>query len=142
MTDRQSRLAALDKLFADRIVILDGAMGTMIQRRKLDEADFRGERFADWPQDLKGNNDLLSLTRPDIVSEIHREYLLAGADIVETNTFTSNEPSLADYAMEEVSEGRCQSPLPSWKTSKSIVVITIVGGWFMQNLQKFNPIMP
>ena len=102
MSDRQTRLAALEKLFASRIVILDGAMGTMIQRRKLDEADFRGERFADWPQDLKGNNDLLSLTRPDIVGEIHREYLLAGADIVETNTFTSNEPSLADYAMEEL----------------------------------------
>ncbi|MEL7450038.1 MAG: methionine synthase [Pseudomonadota bacterium] len=102
MSDRHTRLAALEKLFASRIVILDGAMGTMIQRRKLDEADFRGERFADWPQDLKGNNDLLSLTRPDIVSEIHREYLLAGADIVETNTFTSNEPSLADYAMEEL----------------------------------------
>ncbi|MEM9058599.1 MAG: homocysteine S-methyltransferase family protein, partial [Pseudomonadota bacterium] len=102
MTDRQTRLDALSDLFAKRIVILDGAMGTMIQRHKLKEADFRGERFADWPQDLKGNNDLLSLTRPDIVSEIHREYLLAGADVIETNTFTSNEPSLADYAMESL----------------------------------------
>lgn len=83
-----------------RILVLDGAMGTMIQRYKLTEADYRGERFADWPQDLKGNNDLLSLTRPDIVKAIHRQYLDAGADIIETNTFNAQRISLVDYAME------------------------------------------
>ena len=83
-----------------RILVLDGAMGTMIQRYKLTEADYRGERFANWPQDLKGNNDLLSLTRPDIVKAIHRQYLDAGADIIETNTFNAQRISLADYAME------------------------------------------
>jgi len=82
--------ATLQASAADRILVIDGAMGTMIQRRKLSEADYRGERFADWPRDLKGNNDLLNLTRPDIIREIHEEYLRAGADIVATNTFTSN----------------------------------------------------
>ncbi|MDH3589411.1 MAG: methionine synthase, partial [Gammaproteobacteria bacterium] len=90
---------ALNELLQRRIAVLDGAMGTMIQSRNLSETDFRGERFADWSQDLKGNNDLLSLTQPDIVEDIHRQYLLAGADIIETNTFTANEPSMADYGM-------------------------------------------
>ncbi len=85
-----------------RILIIDGAMGTMIQRYKLQEADYRGERFANWPQDLKGNNDLLCLTRPDIIEAIHREYLEAGADIIETNTFNAQRISLADYQMEEL----------------------------------------
>jgi 5-methyltetrahydrofolate--homocysteine methyltransferase len=84
----------------ERIVIIDGAMGTMIQTFKLDEAAFRGERFKDWPRDLKGNNDLLNLTRPEIIQEIHRQYLEAGADIIETNTFNSQAISLADYRME------------------------------------------
>lgn len=83
-----------------RILILDGAMGTMIQRHRLSEADFRGERFADWPSDLRGNNDLLTLTRPDVISEIHRAYLEAGADILETNTFNSTRLSQSDYGME------------------------------------------
>jgi len=83
-----------------RILILDGAMGTMIQRHKLSEADFRGERFADWASDLRGNNDLLVLTRPDVISGIHRAYLEAGADILETNTFNSTRVSQADYGME------------------------------------------
>jgi 5-methyltetrahydrofolate--homocysteine methyltransferase len=86
----------------DRILVLDGAMGTMIQRHRLEEADYRGERFADWPSDLKGNNDLLSLTRPDLVRSIHEEYLHAGADVVETNTFNAQRISLADYGMEEL----------------------------------------
>lgn len=86
----------------ERIHILDGAMGTMIQRHKLTEADFRGERFADWPSDLKGNNDLLVLTRPDVISGIHRAYLEAGADILETNTFNSTRVSQADYGMEDL----------------------------------------
>ena len=83
-----------------RIFIIDGAMGTMIQRHKLTESDYRGEQFKDWRLDLKGNNDLLCLTQPDIIEGIHREYLEAGADIIETNTFNSQAISLADYQME------------------------------------------
>ena len=86
-----------------RILILDGAMGTMIQRHTLEENDFRGDRFADWHTDLKGNNDLLSLTQPDIICDIHRAYLEAGADIIETNTFNSTRVSQADYQMEAIS---------------------------------------
>jgi 5-methyltetrahydrofolate--homocysteine methyltransferase len=85
-----------------RILVLDGAMGTMIQRHKLEEADFRGERFADHPRDLKGNNDLLVLTRPDLIEQIHAEFLDAGADILETNTFNSQRISQADYGMEHL----------------------------------------
>jgi 5-methyltetrahydrofolate--homocysteine methyltransferase len=83
-----------------RILIIDGAMGTMIQQYKLAEEDYRGERFKDWPSDLKGNNDLLSLTQPHIVKEIHKKYLAAGADIIETNTFNAQKVSLADYGMQ------------------------------------------
>jgi 5-methyltetrahydrofolate--homocysteine methyltransferase len=83
-----------------RILIIDGAMGTMIQRYKLEEADYRGDRFKDWRSDLKGNNDLLSLTQPHIVKEIHKQYLEAGADIIETNTFNAQKVSLADYGMQ------------------------------------------
>ncbi|WP_028081210.1 methionine synthase [Solimonas soli] len=86
-----------------RILVLDGAMGTMIQRHKLEEADYRGTRFADWPRDLKGNNDLLVLTQPDIIREIHAQYLAAGADIIETNTFNAQRISMADYGMEALS---------------------------------------
>src|SRR5262245_25228272 len=78
---------ALGEIARQRILILDGAMGTMIQRAQLTEADFRGQRFADHPRDLKGNSDVICLTRPDVVLDIHRAYLEAGADIVETNTF-------------------------------------------------------
>ncbi len=92
--------AALRAILNERVAILDGAMGTMIQRRGLEEADFRGERFADYPSDLKGNNDLLSLTRPDVIREIHQAYFEAGADMVETNTFNAQAVSLADYQME------------------------------------------
>ncbi|MFD2111919.1 methionine synthase [Thiorhodococcus fuscus] len=84
------------------ILILDGAMGTMIQRHGLTEADYRGERFADWPSDLKGNNDLLALTRPDVIEGIHRQYLEAGADIIETNSFNATRVAMADYGMEEL----------------------------------------
>ncbi len=84
----------------NRILILDGAMGTMIQGYRLEESDYRGRRFADWPSDLKGNNDLLSLTQAQIIEEIHRKYLQAGADIIETNTFNANAISMADYGME------------------------------------------
>ncbi|HWD20405.1 MAG TPA: methionine synthase [Verrucomicrobiae bacterium] len=93
---------ALQCLLRERIVILDGAMGTMIQTHKLDEAAYRGERFKDWKRDVKGNNDLLNLTQPHIIQGIHRQYFDAGADIVETNTFNSTTTSLADYGMEEL----------------------------------------
>lgn len=99
---RESRTALLESLFAQRILILDGAMGTMIQTYKLTETDFRGQRFADFPHDLKGNNDLLTLTQPDIIRAIHSGYLEAGADIVETNTFNSNAVSMADYHMQDL----------------------------------------
>ena len=97
---REQRLAALTAALRCRIVVLDGAMGTMIQKHRLEEADYRGERFRDWPRDVKGNNDLLSLTRPDLIRRIHQLYLEAGADIIETNTFNSNRISLADYGQE------------------------------------------
>jgi 5-methyltetrahydrofolate--homocysteine methyltransferase len=90
------------ELLKHRILVIDGAMGTMIQRYKLTEADYRGERFRDWPSDLKGNNDLLCLTQPSIILEIHKQYLEAGADIIETNTFNSQRISLADYGMESL----------------------------------------
>ena len=88
-SERQARITKLKKALEERIVLLDGAMGTMIQREKLDEQAFRGERFRDYGRDIKGNNDLLVLTRPEIIGAIHREYLEAGADILETNTFNS-----------------------------------------------------
>jgi 5-methyltetrahydrofolate--homocysteine methyltransferase len=86
----------------ERILIIDGAMGTMIQRYKLSEADYRGSRFKDWPQDVKGNNDLLCITQPQIVEEIHKQYLEAGADIIETNTFSSTIIAQADYGMQSL----------------------------------------
>ena len=95
--------AQIRQLLEQRILILDGAMGTMVQRRRLSEQDFRGDRFADHPCDLKGNNDLLVLTRPDVIEDIHVEYLEAGADIIETNTFSSQRISQADYQLEELS---------------------------------------
>ena len=95
-----NRTAELKRLLADRILILDGGMGTMIQRYKLDEAAYRGERFKDWPSDLKGNNDLLVLTQPRIIAEIHQAYLDAGADIIETNSFNGTSVAMADYDME------------------------------------------
>jgi len=100
--DNKSDAGRLEVLIRQRIVILDGAMGTMIQQRKLDEAAFRGVRFKDWKRDVKGHNDLLNLTQPDIIVDIHRQYLEAGADIIETNTFNSQAISLADYHMESL----------------------------------------
>ena len=96
------KAAQLERLLGERILILDGAMGTMIQGYKLAEADYRGERFAAFAQDLRGNNDLLSLTQPAIVREIHDAYLEAGADIISTNTFNANAPSMADYGLQEL----------------------------------------
>ena len=94
-----TRGGALPQLLQQRIVVLDGAMGTMIQRHRLGEADFRGARFAAHPKDLKGNNDLLVLTRPDVVREIHAQYLAAGADIIETNTFGATSIAQEDYGL-------------------------------------------
>jgi 5-methyltetrahydrofolate--homocysteine methyltransferase len=99
---REQRIKALKKEAQQRILILDGAMGTMIQRYKLDEAGYRGERFKDFARDLKGNNDLLVLTQPKIISEIHNAYLEAGADIIETNTFNAQAISQADYGLADI----------------------------------------
>ncbi|MFI5312148.1 MAG: methionine synthase, partial [Gemmatimonadales bacterium] len=99
---REARRPRLDSDVAERILILDGAMGTEIQNFRLAEADYRGTRFADWPRDLRGNNDLLVLTRPDAIRAIHASYLEAGADVIETNTFNSTRISMADYGMESL----------------------------------------
>jgi 5-methyltetrahydrofolate--homocysteine methyltransferase len=99
VSNRSNTREKLEQLLRQRIVIIDGAMGTTLQRYQLDEAAYRGERFKDWAQDLKGNHDLLNLTRPDVVAEVHRAYLEAGADIIETNTFNAQAVSLSDYKM-------------------------------------------
>ncbi len=95
-------MKTLRQLLDERILIIDGAMGTMIQRHKLQEADYRGERFKNWHVDVKGNNDLLSITRPEVIIGIHKEYLEAGADIIETNTFSSTAIAMADYEMQSL----------------------------------------
>src|ERR1700748_1674847 len=95
-------MSNITSLLQKRILIIDGAMGTMIQRYKLNEADYRGERFKDWASDIKGNNDLLCLTQPQIIKAIHKEYLKAGADIIETNTFSAQRVSLFDYNMQSL----------------------------------------
>ena len=99
---RKERTGEFRRLLGERILVLDGAMGTVIQSFRPGEADYRGERFRDWPKDLKGNNDLLALTRPELIGEIHRRYLEAGADIIETNTFNASAPSQADYGTESL----------------------------------------
>jgi len=95
-----SKTELLKQQLSQRILFLDGAMGTMIQSYKLEEKDYRGERFAQWEVDLKGNNDLLSITQPDIIKAIHSAYFEAGSDIVETNTFNATSIAMADYKME------------------------------------------
>ena len=99
MSDQQTK-PDIRTLLSQRILVIDGAMGTMIQRKRLQEADYRGARFADFSRDLRGNNDLLSITRPDVIEEIHRAYLDAGADILETNTFNGTSISQSDYGLE------------------------------------------
>jgi 5-methyltetrahydrofolate--homocysteine methyltransferase len=101
-TQISKQQSALQAAFEKRILILDGAMGTMIQQYKLEEKDYRGERFKDWHKDIKGNNDLLCLTQPQIIEAIHKEYLEAGADIIETNTFNCQAVSLEDYGMQSL----------------------------------------
>ncbi|ANH82705.1 5-methyltetrahydrofolate--homocysteine methyltransferase [Niabella ginsenosidivorans] len=95
-------MSKIKELLEERILVLDGAMGTMIQRHRLTEADYRGGRFAQWHCDVKGNNDLLSITRPEVIKGIHKEYLKAGADIIETNTFSSTSIAQADYEMQSL----------------------------------------
>src|SRR5258708_37456439 len=97
-----ARAQAFMALLQKRLVILDGAMGTMIQRHAFSEEQFRGERFAAWRSDLRGNNDLLSVTQPAVIAAIHREYLHAGADLISTNTFNSNAVSQADYGLQSL----------------------------------------
>src|ERR1700674_4884669 len=101
---RPARLKALEDALSQRILVLDGAMGTMIQQYRLTEAQYRGERFKDFARDLRGNNDLLTITRPEVIREIHEQYLEAGADILETNTFNSTAISQADYKLEHIVE--------------------------------------
>ncbi|MDE2296970.1 MAG: homocysteine S-methyltransferase family protein, partial [Burkholderiales bacterium] len=96
-TPNYTRGAQLPDILRQRIAILDGAMGTMIQRYKLTEADYRGERFKDHPKDVKGNNDMLQLSKPEVIREIHEQYLAAGADIIETNTFGATSVAQEDY---------------------------------------------
>jgi 5-methyltetrahydrofolate--homocysteine methyltransferase len=109
---------SIEQTLQQRILVIDGAMGTMIQRHKLTEADYRGERFKNWHCDVKGNNDLLNLTQPDIIIGIHRQYLDAGADIIETNTFSSTTIAMADYEMQSAA-ARCakQAVAASGKTA-------------------------
>lgn len=102
VSNLQTQDSRLKTILKERILILDGAMGTMIQRYKLEEKDYRGERFKDWKHDVQGNNDLLNITQPQIIEAIHREYFAAGADIVETNTFSSTTIAMADYHMESL----------------------------------------
>ena len=104
----------LEALLRERILLLDGAMGTMIQRARLAEEDYRGERFRDWRRELRGNNDLLSLTQPRLVRDIHTQYLAAGADIIETNTFNSTSIAMADYGMEALARfsSRARASMP------------------------------
>jgi 5-methyltetrahydrofolate--homocysteine methyltransferase len=99
---RPDATADLTAALQERLLVIDGAMGTMVQQHKLAEADYRGERFADWPSDVRGNNDLLTLSKPDVIRDIHTAYLEAGADIVETDTFNAQRISLADYGMQEL----------------------------------------
>ena len=113
-----------------RIIVLDGAMGTIIQGFKLVESDFRGSEFAEWDIPLKGCNDILSLTRPDVISEIHRQYLNAGADIIETNTFNSNAISLADYGLEQF--------VDRINRSAARIARTAVDEWMKSNPGKYR----
>ena len=95
-------MPSIKDILEERILVLDGAMGTMLQRHRFNESDFRGDRFKDWPVPLQGNNDLLTLTQPEAIAEVHRKYFEAGADIVETNTFSSTSVGMSDYNMEEL----------------------------------------
>ena len=129
-------MKTIQDILKERILIIDGAMGTMIQQYKLSEADYRGDRFKDWPSDLKGNNDLLSLTQPHIVKEIHKKYLEAGADIIETNTFNAQKISLADYGMQSLAY---EMNLAAARIAKEAVAeFTDVSRLTIQNLSRVH----
>jgi len=115
-------MASIKDILQQRILVLDGAMGTMLQRYKFQEEDFRGERFKDWKHPLQGNNDLLSLTQPEAIAEVHRKYFAAGADIVETNTFSGTTIAMADYHMEDlVYELNYESAIPMSMTQAFVL---------------------
>jgi len=112
MNRKQDRAEQLECLLRERIVILDGAMGTMVQQHKLDELAYRGERFQHWNKGLQGLHDLLCLTQPRLIEEIHKQYLEAGADLIETNTFNAQSLSLSDYGLESLAY-ESMSPRPA-----------------------------
>ena len=118
---RQQRIAQLKANMEQRIHILDGGMGTLIQSHQLEEPDYRGERFADLVQEVKGNNDLLVITQPEIIAGIHRQYFMAGADIVETNTFNSTRVSQADYQLEAL--------VPELNTAAAALARKVAEAW-------------
>jgi 5-methyltetrahydrofolate--homocysteine methyltransferase len=123
-----TRAQALPALLRQRIIMLDGAMGTMIQQRRLSEVDFRGTRFADHPSDLKGNNELLNLVRPEVIAQIHADYLAAGADIVETNTFGATAIAQADYNLAHLArEMNCRAARERAKVGANLDV-EVLGG--------------
>jgi len=125
IADRTDVTSLLERLLADRILIIDGAMGTMIQEHKFEEADFRGREFADHGRDLKGCNDLLCVTQPAAIEEIHRKYLEAGADIIETNSFNSNRLSMLNYGLENYcrelnqASAACARRAADWMTART-----------------------
>jgi len=127
-------MKTIQQLLEERILVIDGAMGTMIQRHKLQEADYRGERFKNWHVDVKGNNDLLCITQPHIIIGIHKQYLEAGADIIETNTFSSTSIAMADYAMQSlayelnVAAAKCARAAADEYTSKNSARPRFVAG--------------
>ena len=133
---RDRRLAALPELLRERILVLDGAMGTLLQRLRLGEADYRGARFADHPRELRGNHDLLCLTRPEVVRDAHAAYLAAGADIIETNSFVSTAIAQADYGLAGIvadmneaaaSSSKVTFRAPGSATSGEIEAVRFVG---------------
>ena len=128
-------MATINQELEKRILVIDGAMGTMIQRHKLEEADYRGERFANWHSDVKGNNDLLSITQPEIIIGIHLQYLEAGADIIETNTFSATTIAMADYEMQSlayelnVASAKCaRQAIERYQASTNSIVPKFVAG--------------
>jgi len=127
----------LHQLLAQRILVLDGAMGTMIQRYMLTEADFRGIRFQDWKgKDLRGNNDLLNLTQPQMIEDIHVQYLEAGADIIETNTFNSQAISLADYGLESIAYELAKAGAPAEGPESILILWNLGAGLYYMLIDK------
>ena len=140
--NRTQRITEFKRLLGERILVLDGAVGTMIQASKPDEAAYRGQRFHDWSCDLKGNNDLLTLTQPALIREIHSSFLAAGADIIETNTFNSSAPSQGDYRMEGL-VGELNLALPhAWRAKSPISMPSAAGSRGLLPARSVRPIAP